>query len=91
MACRWCVGLSGVTIGDGAVIAARSVVTKNVKPYEIVGGNPARHIKFRFSESQINSLLEIKWWNWDIEKIKANFDLILSPNIDDFISKHIKK
>ncbi len=83
--------LSGVTIGDGAVIAARSVVTKDVKPYEIVGGNPARHIKFRFSESQINSLLEIKWWNWDIEKIKANFDLILSPNIDDFISKQIKK
>lgn len=83
--------LSGVTIGDGAVIAARSVVTKDVKPYEIVGGNPAKHIKFRFSESQINSLLEIKWWNWDIEKIKANFDLILSPNIDDFISKHKEK
>jgi acetyltransferase-like isoleucine patch superfamily enzyme len=83
--------LSGVTIGDGAVIAARSVVTKDVKPYEIVGGNPAKHIKFRFSESQINSLLEIKWWNWDIEKVKAEFDLILSPNIDDFISKHKEK
>lgn len=80
--------LSGVTIGDGAVIAARSVVTKDVKPYEIVGGNPAKHIKFRFNESQIDSLLKIKWWNWDIEKIKANFDLILSPNIDEFISKH---
>jgi hypothetical protein len=43
------------------------------------------------NESQINSLLEIKWWNWDIEKIKAEFDLILSPNIDEFISKHEEK
>jgi acetyltransferase-like isoleucine patch superfamily enzyme len=80
--------LSGVTIGDGAVVAARSVVTKDVKPYEIVGGNPAKHIKYRFSESQIDSLLKIKWWNWDIEKIKSNFNLILSPNIDEFILKH---
>jgi lipopolysaccharide transport system ATP-binding protein len=59
-----------------------------VKPYEIVGGNPAKHIKYRFSESQIDSLLKIKWWNWDIEKIKSNFNLILSPNIDEFILKH---
>lgn len=80
--------LSGVTIGDGAVIGARAVVTKNVAPYEIVGGNPAQHIKFRFSSKQIESLLVIKWWNWDIEKIKSNFDLILSLNIDDFIQKH---
>ena len=83
--------LSGVTIGDGAVIAARAVVVKDVKPYEIVGGNPAKHIKYRFSESQIDSLLKIKWWNWDIEKIKENFDLILSPNLDEFISKHKEK
>ena len=80
--------LSGVTIGDGAVIGARAVVTKNVAPYEIVGGNPARHIRFRFSPEQIESLLIIKWWDWDIEKIKENFDLILSPNIDNFIQKH---
>ena len=80
--------LSGVTIGDGAVIGARAVVTKNVAPYEIVGGNPARHIRFRFSPEQIESLLIIKWWDWDIEKIKENFDLILNPNINDFIQKH---
>ena len=80
--------LSGVTIGDGAVIGARAVVTKNVAPYEIVGGNPAKHIRYRFSPTQIESLLAIKWWNWDIEKIKENFDLILCPNIDDFIQKH---
>ena len=80
--------LSGVTIGDGAVIAARAVVVKDVKPYSIVGGNPAKHIKFRFNEIQINQLLKIKWWNWDIEKIKNNFDLILNNDIDKFIKKH---
>lgn len=80
--------LSGVTIGDGAVIAAKSVVTKDVQPYEIVGGNPAKHISFRFSEDQIEQLLKIKWWNWNIEKIKLELDLILSNNIDNFIQKH---
>jgi len=80
--------LSGVTIGDGAVIGARAVVTKDVKPYEIVGGNPAKHIRFRFSEEQIEKLLKIKWWDWDIKKIEANFDLILSDDIDKFIQKN---
>lgn len=80
--------LSGVTIGDGAVVAARAVVTKDVKPYEIVGGNPAKHIKYRFNEEQISELLKIKWWDWDIEKIKSNLDLILSEDIDKFINKH---
>jgi acetyltransferase-like isoleucine patch superfamily enzyme len=79
--------LSGVTIGDGAVIAARAVVTKNVKPYEIVGGNPAKHIKFRFNENEIKELLTIKWWDWDIEKIKNNFNLILNQNITTFINE----
>lgn len=82
--------LSGVTIGDGAVIGAKAVVTKDVAPYEIVAGNPARHIKFRFSDEKIEKLLSIKWWDWEIEKIKANFDLILSNNIDAFIQKHFK-
>lgn len=80
--------LSGVTIGDGAVVGARAVVTKNVKPYEIVAGNPAKHIRFRFSEEQISELMKIRWWDWDISKIEQNFDLILSENIDDFIAKH---
>ncbi len=83
--------LSGVTIGDGAVIGARAVVTKNVKPYEIVAGNPAKHIKYRFSQEQIDKLLKIKWWNWDIKKIEENFDLILSNKIDDFIDKFYNK
>ncbi|WP_037940276.1 CatB-related O-acetyltransferase [Sulfurospirillum arcachonense] len=83
--------LSGVTIGDGAVIAARAVVTKDVKPYSIVGGNPAKHIKYRFNETQIQSLLKIKWWNWPIWKIENNFDLILNNDIDKFIKTHIKE
>lgn len=80
--------LSGVTIGDGAVVGARAVVSKNIKPYEIVAGNPARHIRFRFDEETIKELLEIKWWDWDIEKIKDNFDLILNDDISKFIEKH---
>ena len=82
--------LSGVTIGDGAVIAARAIVTKDVAPYSIVGGNPAKHIKFRFNDKQIQKLIEIKWWDWDIEKIQNNFNLILNNNIDDFIKNHAK-
>src|SRR5690606_15275799 len=58
----------GVTIGDGAVIASGSVVTKDVVPFSIVAGIPAKHIKFRFSDIQIQQLMKICWWNWDIEK-----------------------
>ncbi len=83
--------LSGVTIGDGAVIGAKAVVAKDIKPYEIVAGNPAKHVRFRFSEEQIEKLLEIKWWNWDIDKVKSEIELILSDNIDNFIEKHYKK
>lgn len=80
--------LSGVSIGDGAILGAGSVVTKNVKDYEIVGGNPAKHIKFRFSLEQINALKKIAWWEWDINKIKENYNLIMSNNIDLFIDEH---
>ncbi len=80
--------MSGVRIGNGAVVAARSVVTKNVSPYEIVGGNPARHIKFRFSEDIITELEKIAWWNWDLEKIKEAFPLLLQSDIKAFIEKY---
>jgi virginiamycin A acetyltransferase len=80
--------LSGITIGDGAVIAANSNVTKNVEPYTIVGGNPAKLIKKRFSDEAISKLLVIKWWEWDIDKIKDNLDLILSDKIEPFIDRH---
>lgn len=78
--------LSGVNIGDGAVVAARSVVTKNVEPYTIVGGNPARPIRRRFSEEIIHRLLKIQWWNWDIEKIKEFVPLLMNNNIEAFLA-----
>lgn len=78
--------MRGVVIGDGAVIAAGSVVTSDVKPYSIVGGMPARHIRYRFTEEQIKKLLEIRWWDWEESKIKENSNLFY--NIDAFILKH---
>lgn len=73
--------MPGVKIGDGAIIAAKSVVVSHIPPYTIAGGNPARIIKQRFSESEIAQLLEIKWWDWEIEKITRNIDKIMESNI----------
>lgn len=73
--------LSGVTIGDGAIIGTRAVVTKDVAPYTIVGGLPAKPIRKRFSEEIIAKLLEIQWWNWSSEKIAKNIHAIQSGDI----------
>jgi len=73
--------LPGVRIADGAVIAARAVVAKNVGPYEIWGGNPARLIKKRFSDEEIQKLLQIKWWDWDIAILKRNLSDLRSKNV----------
>lgn len=66
--------LDGVTVGDGAIVGANSVVTKDVPPYAIVGGVPAKIIKYRFNSEEVNHLLNIKWWNWNEEKLKLKSD-----------------
>jgi len=73
--------MSGVTVGDGAVIASRAVVTKDVAPYSIVGSNPAKHIRFRFSEEEIAQLLEMKWWQWSDAQLKGAMELMCSSDI----------
>lgn len=80
--------LPGVTIQNGAIVGAGAVVTKDVPPYAIVGGVPAKIIRYRFEPNVIEDLLEIQWWNWDDEKIKANFDLFF--NIEEFVKVHRK-
>ncbi|MGB1227290.1 MAG: CatB-related O-acetyltransferase [Poseidonibacter sp.] len=75
--------MSGITIGHGAIIAARSVVVKDVAPYTVVGGNPSVLIKSRFEEKEIKQLLKMKWWNWDEEKIKECMPLICSSKINE--------
>lgn len=78
--------LSGVAIGDGAVVAAGSVVTTSVPPYAIVGGVPASVIKHRFPAATIASLLDIRWWDWSPDQIEQNMELFYLP-IDEFLSK----
>lgn len=76
--------MAGVKIGDGAIIAAKSVVTKDVPPYAIVGGNPAQIIRKRFSDSQIQYLLDLKWWDWEIAEITRQVQILTSPpNTDE--------
>jgi carbonic anhydrase/acetyltransferase-like protein (isoleucine patch superfamily) len=81
--------MSGVKIGNGAVIGATTTVTKDVPPYAIVVGNPGKIVKYRFTEKQIELLLKISWWNWNEDKIKREFKILWSSNINDFINKHL--
>lgn len=73
--------MSGVVVGHGAVIASRAVVTKDVEPYSIIGSNPAKHIRYRFSEEERAMLLEMKWWNWEDEQVKGAMELLCSKDI----------
>jgi serine acetyltransferase len=79
--------MSGIKIGNGAIVAAGSTVTKDVPSYAIVAGNPAKVVKYRFTEEQIEKLLSIAWWDWDEQKIKDNAIDMWSDNIDGFINK----
>jgi virginiamycin A acetyltransferase len=78
--------MAGVTIGDGAIIATNATVVKDVAPYSIVGGNPAKEIKKRFSDETITKLLALQWWNWKIEKITQNLQHLTDSNIEKLIN-----
>lgn len=79
--------MSGVTIGDGAVVGTKAVVAKDVRPYAIVVGNPAKEIGRRFSDEQVETLLRIRWWDWPTELVAERVDLLSSPDLDAFIER----
>lgn len=78
--------MPGVKVGDGAIIAANSTVVKNIEPYTIYGGNPAKFIKKRFSDEKVEFLLNLQWWNWDEEKIFNNLEMLTSET-DNFLNE----
>lgn len=80
--------MSGVTVHKGAIVGTRSVVTKDVPPYTIVAGNPARFIRKRFEDHQIEALLRIAWWEWPIEKILEEVPYLNGAPVDEFIARH---
>ncbi len=77
--------LDGISVGHGAIIAAGSIVTKNVPPYAIVGGVPARIIRYRFDAREIDLLLETKWWEWPVSKIKAMAHIIRTSDVNNLV------
>lgn len=77
--------MAGVTVGDGAIIAANATVVKDVEPYSIVRGNPAQEIKKRFSKETISKLLEIQWWDWDLERITKNVQNLTGNEVAELV------
>lgn len=94
---EFCTIMGGVTIGDGAVIGTKSVVTKDVPPYTIWGGVPAKFIKRRFSQADADLLAEMKWWDWPNEKVKEAAQILMNDGPDnirllcEFWETHIKQ
>lgn len=80
--------MPGITVGDGAMIATGAIVTRNVAAYTVVGGNPAKVLKKRFADDEIEMLLKLKWWDWSIEKIKENMNLLCSGKIKTLYDKN---
>lgn len=74
--------MPGVRVGDGAIVAARSVVASDVPAYAIVAGNPARVVRMRYDEAQVQRLQRIAWWNWDADKVSRNLELIVGADLD---------
>jgi acetyltransferase-like isoleucine patch superfamily enzyme len=77
--------MSGVTIGDGAIVAARAVVTRNVPPYAMVGGVPAKLIRLRFGKDIVDRLLKMKWWDWPDQKVMERIPLLQSPDVEKLL------
>ncbi|TWP45013.1 CatB-related O-acetyltransferase [Lentzea tibetensis] len=75
--------MPGVTIGDGAIIATGAVVTSDVPPYTVVGGNPAKVVKERYPKADVERLLRVKWWDWPVEKVTAHLRTIMAGTPDE--------
>jgi len=80
-----CTILSGITVGDGAILGARSVIARSVEPYAIVAGNPGRHLRFRFEAATIKRLLRLRWWNWSDAKVQRWLPRMLSSDVSGFL------
>ncbi|MEA2220467.1 MAG: hypothetical protein QOJ35_3093 [Solirubrobacteraceae bacterium] len=76
----------GVRIGDGAVVGARAVVTDDVRPYAVVAGDPAREVRRRFDDEQVAALLDVRWWDWPAERIRAHVELLCAGDVDAFLA-----
>ena len=82
--------MPGVRIGNGSIIGSKSVVTQDVEPYSIVGGNPAKIIRKRFSDDQIEGLLKLKWWDWPIEQITKHVHKLTGNNFDQIMKVNLE-
>lgn len=81
--------MPGIKVGDGAIVGANSTVVKDIEPYTIYGGNPARFIRKRFSDDKIELLLKLKWWDWDEEKLFNNLEILTSSISIEGLKKYI--